>query len=58
VGSPCVLIDLKVAKIVAWTLAKHKCGLFITLQQLMMEVEKITLIRFTPLQNEIPLNSR
>jgi hypothetical protein len=24
----------------------------------MMEVEKITLIRFTPLQNEIPLNSR
>lgn len=53
-----MLIDLKVAKIVAWTLAKHKCGLFITLQQLMMEVEKITLIRFTPLQNEIPLNSR
>jgi hypothetical protein len=44
-------------KIVAWTLAMHKCGSSITLQQLKMEMEKLTQIRFTPFQNEVPLNS-
>jgi hypothetical protein len=38
----------KLQKIVAWILAMHKCGLSITLQQLKIEVEKLTQIRFTP----------